>query len=165
MNGIKITSICLIFLVLFCFTLNSCEISENILQSSSDVDFSSPQKVQISFNGRIYDTIVTLNSKKLEFNFINEKDLINGAYVCLTEKIYKITYMDMLFDGIISDLSKSFLPCIIYDFLASFEEKIVLDTYDKERGCYFVKRNINSYFVTLECYENDDNRYYSIEIK
>ena len=83
---------------------------ENILQSSSEVDFSTPQKVQISFNEQIYDTVVVLNNTKLEIDFTNKKNLIDGAYVSLTEKTYKITYKDMVFSGEKSDLTDSFLP-------------------------------------------------------
>lgn len=161
----KYQSLCLIFLFLFCIVLNSCKIPENILQSSSEVDFSTPQKVQISFNGHIYDTTIVLNKTKLEMNFINEKDLVNGAYVRLTEKDYKITYKDMIFEGLFSELTVSFLPCIIYNFILSFEESVLLDTYDKDRECFYVKKNVNGYFITLECYEKEDKKFYSMEIK
>ena len=165
MKKIKKQSLCLIFLFLFCFNLHSCKISGNILQSTSEVDFSIPQKVQISFNEHVYDTTIILSSSKFEMNFVNEKDLINGAYISLTEKNFKITYKDMVFNGEKTLLTNSFLPCVIYSFLSSFEKAIILDTYDKERECYYVKRNVNGYFVTLECYETDDNKYYSMEIK
>ncbi len=165
MKGIKNKRLCLVFLLLFCLTFNSCKLSENILQSYSEVDFSTPQKVQISFNEHIYDTTIVLNTSKLEINFINEKDLISGAYICLTENKYKITYKDMAFEGERNSLTNSFLPCVVYSFLSSFGETIVLDNYDKERECYNIKKNINSYFVSLECYETDDNKFYSMEIK
>lgn len=138
---------------------------ENILQSSPEVDFSTPQKVQISYNEQIYDTTIVLNDSKLEINFTNEKILIGGAYVSLTDKTYRITYKDMMFNGEISDLTTSFLPCIIYNFLFSFEEKILLDSYDKEKECYYLKKNVNGYFITFECYENEDENFYCIEIK
>lgn len=138
---------------------------QNILQSSSEVDFSTPQKVQISFNEQLYDTTIVLNNSKLEINFINEKNLIGGAYVSLTEKNYKITYKDMVFSGEKSQLATSFLPLVIYDFIFSFQEKILLDTYDKDRECFYLKKNVNGYFVTLECYEADDKKLYSMEIK
>ncbi len=124
-----------------------------------------PQNVQISFNEHIYDTTIVFNNSKFEVNFNNENDLLNGAYVCLNKKDYKITYKDMVFKGAISELSDSFLPCIFYNFIISFEDGILLDTYDKERDCFFVKRNVNGYFITLECYEADDKKLYSIEIK
>lgn len=165
MKRVKKQSLCLIFLLLFCLSLNSCKLAENILQSTSEVDFSIPQKVQISFNEHIYDTTIVLNGSKLEINFVNEKDLINGAYVCLTEKGYKITYLDMLFEGEKASLTSSFLPCVVYSFLTSFDEKIILDNYDKVRQCYYIKRSIGGNFIILECYENDDNKYYSMEIK
>lgn len=161
----KKQSLCLIFLFFLCLFFNSCKIPENILQSTSEVDFSTPQKVQISFNEHIYDTTIVLNSPKLEVNFINEKDLLGGAYVLLTENNYKITYKDMVFNGEISELTDSFLPRVIYNFIFSFEDKIILDSYDKERGCYFVKKDINGYFVTFECYETADKKFYSMEIK
>lgn len=138
---------------------------ENILQRTSEVDFSTPQKVQISFNEQIYDTILVSNSSTLEINFTNEKSLIGGAYVCLTEKNYKLTYKDMIFMGEKSQLETSFLPLIIFDFLFSFEEKILLDTYDKDRDCFYIKKNVNGYFITLECYENNGKKLYSMEIK
>lgn len=138
---------------------------ENILQSTSDVDFSTPQKVQIYFNEQIYDTTLVLNNSKLEINFTNEKDLIGGAYVSLTENSYKITYKDMVFSGEKSELAPSFLPLIIYDFIFSFEEKILLDSYDKEKEWFYLKKNINDYFITLECYEANDKKLYSMEIK
>ena len=165
MSKVKFQSLCLIFLLLFCTTLNSCKISGNILQGFSEVDFSAPQKVQISFNEHIYDTTIVLTNTRLEINLVNEKDLLNGAYVCLTEKSYKITYKDMVFNGSFSELNNSFLPCIIYNFILSFEDEILFDAYDKQRECYYVKKNVNGYFVTLECYETDDNVFYSMEIK
>ena len=57
--------------------------------------------------------------------------LIGGAYVSLTENSYKITYKDMVFSGEKSELAPSFLPLIIFDFIFSFEGKILLDSYDK----------------------------------
>ncbi len=165
MKKAKIQRLCFIFLLLFCLNFNSCKIPENILQSSSEVDFLIPQKVQVSFNEHIYDTTIVLNDSTLEMNFIDEKDLMNGAYVSITEKTYKITYKDMVFEGENSDLATSFLPCVIYDFVFSFQDEIILDSYNKERECYFVKRGINGYFITLECYETNDNKFYSMEIK
>ncbi len=165
MKGVKIKSLCLVFGVLFCTTLNSCKIPENILQGSSEVDFSTPQKLQISFNEHIYDTTLVLNNSKLEINFSNEKDLLDGAYVCLTEKDYKITYKDMIFNGSNSELSHSFLPNIIYSFILSYEDKITLEVFDKKRECYYTKKEINGYFVTLDCYEVGERKFYSMEIK
>lgn len=165
MKRLNFQRLCLIFLLLFCTVLNSCEIPGNILQSSSEVDFSTPQKVQISFNEHIYDTIIVFNASKLEINFINEKDLINCAYVCLTENKYKINYKDMVFDGERASLTNSFLPCLIYGFIFPFEDVILLDFYNKERECFYIKKNVNGYFVTLECYEADDKNIYSMEIK
>lgn len=161
----NLQSLCLIFLLLFCFVLNSCKTPENIFQSYSEVDFSSPQKVQISFNENIFDAVIALNDSKLEINFINEKNLIGGAYVCLTENSYKITYKDMVFSGDKSQLTTSFFPVIIYDFIFSFEDNILLDTYNNEKECYYLNKNINGYFLTLECYKNNDKNFYSIEIK
>ena len=165
MKNNKHRSLCLIFLLLLCVSFNSCKVSENILHSTSDVDFSEPKKVQISFNEHIYDATIVFNDSKLEINFINDKDIISGAYVCLTENNYKITYKDMSFKGEVSALSPSFLPCIIYKFIVSFDDSVLLDSYDKERNCYFVKSNINGYFILLECYEAEKERFYSIEIK
>ncbi len=165
MKRLKFQSLCLIFLILFCTTLNSCKIPKNILQSTSEVDFSTSQRVQISFNEHIYDSCVVLKNSKLEINFIDEKDLLDGAYICLSEDSYKITYKDMVFNGSFSELTPAFLPCVIYNFLFSFEGKIILDSYDKERLCYYVKKNINGYFVTFECFENNGDKHYSMEIK
>lgn len=165
MRWFKTPSLCFVFLILFCTILNSCKISGNILQGSSEVDFSTPQKLQVSFNEHIYDTTIVFKNSKLEINFSNEKDLLDGAYVCLTENSYKITYKDMVFNGDISGLSDSFLPCIIYNFLLSFEEKILLDTYDKSCECYYIKKSVNGYFVTLESYESGSKKFYSMEIK
>ncbi len=165
MKGHKNKVLVSVFLILFCISLNSCKISKSILRGSSEVDFTTPQKLQVSFNDHIYDTTVVMNNTRLEINFSNEKDLLDGAYVCLTENSYKITYKDMVFNGDISELSDSFLPYIIYNFLLSFEEKILLDTYDKSRECYYIKKSVNGYFVTLESYESDSKKFYSMEIK
>ena len=161
----KYQSLCLIFLVLFSLVLNSCQFAENILQSSSEVDFSFPKKIQVDFNEAVYNITAVFNNSKLEINFIDEKDLMDGAYVSLTDKSYKITYKDMAFQGERSSLTDSFLPCVLYSFLTSFEKGVVLDSYDKERKCYSTKKNINGYFITFECYETDDNKFYSMEIK
>ncbi len=165
MKKIKIQRLCLIFAFLFCINLNSCKVIGNVLQSPSDVDFSTPQRLQISFNKHIYDTTFVFNKPKFEIDFINKKDLINGACVSITENEYKITYKDMVFYGERALLTNSFLPCIIYSFLCSFEETIILDNYDKDRECHYVKRDVNGYFITLECYEKEDKKYYSMEIK
>ena len=145
--------------------LYSCQISENILQRTSDVDFSTPLKVQISFNDHIYDATIVFKNAKFEMNFMDEKDLFDGAYICLSENSYKITYNGMVFNGKKCDLTSSFLPCIVYSFINSFEVNIVLDSYDKERESFFVKRNINGYFTVFECYETSGNKFYSMEIK
>lgn len=165
MRKVKFQSLCLIFLLLFCVALNSCKVPGNILQRSSEVDFSTPQKVQISFNENIYNITVVLNGSKLEINYIDEKDLMSGAYVCLTDKNYKMTYKDMVFNGEKTSLTNSFLPCIIYNFIFSFEDKIILDSYDKEQQCYSIEKNVNGYFITFECYETESDKIYSMEIK
>lgn len=105
------------------------------------------------------------NDSKLEVKFTEENNLLSGACVVLTESNYKITYKDMTFKGEFSQLTDSFLPCVIYSFIRSFENGILLDSYDEERACYFVKRDSNGCFVILECYETDENKVYSIEIK
>ena len=161
----KYQSLCLIFTFVLCLSLVSCKMPENIFQSSSDVDFSTPQKVQISYNEHIYDTNIVFNTSKLEINFLNEKDLINGACIFLSENKYRITYKDMFFEDERTSLTNSFLPCVIYSFLSSFEGTILLENYDKERQCYFVKRNVNGYFIIFECYETDTEKIYSMEIK
>ncbi len=165
MKRIKIKLLVIAFPLLFCLMLSSCAIAENVLQVSSEVDFSTPQKVQISYNEHIYDTVIVFKNAKVEVNFITEKDLMSGAYVSLNPESYKITYKDMVFEGSISNLSDSFLPCVVYSFLSSFEGDIVLDSYDKEKNCHYTKRNINNYFVVLESYEKDGITNYSMEIK
>lgn len=157
--------LCLMFLSLFCLTLDSCKISGNIFQSYSEVDFATPQKVQVLFDERIYDTTVVLNNSKLEVNFNDENDLLDGAYVCLSADSYRITYRDMVFAGEKTSLTSSFMPCIIYNFIFSFEDKIILNAYDKQRDCYYIKKSVNGYFVSLECYLKDGRNFYSMEIK
>ena len=90
---------------------------------------------------------------------------ISGLYSTITENSYKITYKDMVFSGEKSELAPSFLPLIIYDFIFSFEEKILLDSYDKKKECYYSEKNINGYFFTFECYENEDKKFYLMKIK
>ena len=90
---------------------------------------------------------------------------MDGAYVSINENEYKINYKDMVFEGATSDLTQSFLPCVLYSLLVSFEQPVVPDSFDKERGCYYIKKNINGRFVTLECYKKDETELYSIEIK
>lgn len=165
MKGNKNRSLISALLFLFCITLNSCQMSTDMLNGSSEVDFTTPQQLQISFRNHIYDTTVVMNNTRLEINFNNEKDLLDGAYICLTEKDYKITYKDMVFNGSASQLLQSFLPCIIYSFLISFEDIILLESYDEKRECYYVQKEINGYFLNLECYENNGNKFYSMEIK
>lgn len=165
MRGIKLKILCLIALLFFCFTFNSCKISEDVLQSSAEVDFLIPKNVQIFFNDHIYNCVIDYDGSRLQLNFSDEKDLLDGAYACLTNESYKITYKDMVFSGDFSQLSKSFLPSIIYEFLSSFDKPILLDLYDKQKECYYLKKSINSFFITLECYERDEKSFYSIEIK
>lgn len=165
MKRVKVQGLCLIFLLLFNFVLGSCQFTENILQSSSEVDFTVPKNIQVDFNEKVYNITAVFNDSKLEINFIDEKDLMAGAYVCLTENSYKITYKDMAFHGERASLTDSFLPCVFYSFLKSFDAGVILDNYDKEHNCYSVKKNINGYFITFECYETDDNKFYSMEIK
>lgn len=145
---------------------SSCSFSENILQSSSEVDFSIPRKVQIKFNENIYNTLIFYNNSKLEINFEKENNIMSDAFVCITGDSYKILYKDMTFTGEKSFLTTSFLPCIIYSFFNSFESNIVLDTFDKDRNCHYTKRNIDGYFVVLEGYEKEaEPIIYSLEIK
>lgn len=165
MRGVKLKILCLIVLMSFCFILNSCKISEDFLQSSAEVDFLTPQNVQISFNDHIYNCVVNYDGSRLKLIFSDEKDLLDGAYASITNDAYKITYKNMVFNGDFSQLSKSFLPCVLFDFLSSFDKPILLDSYDKQKECYYLKKSTNSFFVTLECYERDEKSFYSIEIK
>lgn len=165
MKSYKIKCLFSVILILFCVILNSCKISENPLKGSSEVDFSTPQKVQINFNDHIYDAIIVLRDSRLEVKFINEKDLLEGAYACLTNDSYKITYKDMVFNGDISELNPSSLLCVLNKFFHSFENKIILDLYNNNRQCYYIKKTVSGCFVTLECYEHSGNKAYSIEIK
>ncbi len=140
--------------------------SGNILQSVPEVDFSTPENVQILFNEHIYDSTIIYKNSKAEINFINENDLLNGAYASVNSKKYKILYNDMVFEGDKDSLSDSSLPVVIYDFFSSFENGIILDSYDKERDCYYTKKIINNYFIVFESYEKEDaTPIYSIEIK
>jgi len=166
MKGIEIKSLCVLFLVSFCVLLNSCGITENIFQSTSEVDFTTPQNVQISFNERVYDTTIEFNDYGVEINFINEKSLFNGACVTVSSKGYKISYNDLDFEGEAGALSAASLPWIVYGFFSSFENIFILDSFDKERNCYYVKRNVNNHFVVLEAYEKENEAtIYSMEIK
>lgn len=135
------------------------------MQRTSEVDFSVVQKMQITYNECIYNTTLVLNESNLTIDFIDGENLLCGANVLLTENKYEINYMDMAFRGEKTQLVTAFLPCIIYNFIFSFEDKIILDSYDKERECFYLKKNVNGYFITLECYETDDNKLYSMEIK
>ena len=92
MRGVKLKILCLIALLLFCFILNSCKISEDVLQSSAEVDFLTPQNVQISFNDHIYNCVVNYDGSRLQLIFSDEKDLLDGAYASITNDAYKITY-------------------------------------------------------------------------
>lgn len=166
MKEIKYKRFCVVFFCVFCLALSSCKMPENILQISSEVDFSVPQNVQISYNEHVYDTTILYNNSKLEITFVNKKDLLNGAVVNLDIKNYKIIYNDMIFNGEKQTLSTSFLPNIILKFLSSFEEGVLLDSFDKERNCLFSKKLVNGYIIILEAYEKADNEtIFSMEIK
>lgn len=165
MNKISFKWLALVVAFVLCITFSSCDISKDILQVYPEVDFSEPQNVQISFNEHIYDTVIVFRNSKLEVNFTNEKDLMSGAYVSLDSENYKITYNDMVFEGNTSSLSNTFLPRIIYSYISSFESSIKFDSFDKQNGCYYIKRNINNYFVVFEVYENNNKFSYSMEIK
>ena len=154
-----------LFVLVFFIILSSCKAPDNILKSSSEVDFSTQKKVQILFNEHIYDTTIVFNNSKLEINFDNKKDLTNGACICVENSNYKITYKDMVFKGETDDLLDTFLPCILYDFLVSFGNEICFEEYDKDRECFYLKKNINGHFVLFECYETENSASYSIEIK
>ena len=121
--------------------------------------------MQVSYNEYIYNISLSLNEKTLLIEFIDGENLLCGANIQLTENNYQINYNDIIFCGDKSQLINSFLPCVIYDFIFSFEEKILLDSYDKEKECFYLKKNINDYFITLECYEAEDKKLYSMEIK
>ena len=165
MKGYNCKKLCLIFLVLFCLFLNSCKSPENIIQRTSDVDFSSPKNMQVSYNEYIYNISLSLNEKTLLIEFIDGENLLCGANIQLTENNYQINYNDIIFCGDKSQLINSFLPCVIYDFIFSFEDKIILNSYDKEKACFFIKKEVNGFFVTLECYETENDKFYSMEIK
>ncbi len=165
MKKINFKRLVLAFVFLFFVTLSSCDTVKNALQVAPEVDFSVPQNVQVTFNEHIYDTVIVFENSKLQVNFINEKDLMNGAYASLDSKNYKITYSDMVFEGSTSSLSNSFLPCIIYSFISLFDSSLNFDSYDEDKGCHYIKRNINNYFVVLEVYENGDKLNFSMEIK
>lgn len=139
--------------------------AENILQSYSEVNFSTPQRVQISFNNRVYDTALSFNKAKLAIELSEDNSLMSDGCVFLSENKYKITYKSMVFQGDRSALSDSFFPCIIYDYFKSYEGEIAFTGYDKERECYYTEKEINGYFITLEGYENNGSKAYSIEIK
>ena len=157
--------LCVIFLLLYCFTLNSCKLTENIIQTTSEVDFSVPQKVQITYNEHIYDTTISFENLKLVVKFTNEKDLLNGACVSMDKAHYKIVYNGMVFEGASSDLNQAFLPSVIYSLFESFEEVVLFDSFDKDRECYYIKKNINGSFITFERYKTESSDIYSIEIK
>lgn len=166
MKGIKLKSLCILFLFVFCLVLSSCEIPENILQSSPDVDFSTPQKVQISFNEHIYDTTIVFKDSELDISFINHKDLLNGAHINISSQNYKISYNEMVLEGDTKTLTSSSLPIVVFSFLSSFENGIILDSFDKEGGFHYTKKSVNDCFIVLEAYEKEDNTLiYSMEIK
>lgn len=146
--------------------LSSCVLPQTSgIQGVTEVDFSSTRKVQITFNEHIYDISVVYCNGKLELNFINEKDLIGGAYVSISSDSYKITYSDMVFEGETDSLSESFLPKIVYSFISSSQGAVVLDSFDEDKNCSFVTRDIDGYFVTLEAYKTDDNLTFAFVIK
>ncbi len=165
MNKIYFRRIVIVSVILFVLCLSACGKIPDALQFSSEVNFSEPEKVQISFNDHIYDTEVIFSDSELIMNFCGDNDLFKGACVSITEENYKITYSDMIFEGDTKSLMNSFLPCIVYKFFNSFESGIILDSYDKEKGCYRIDTNLDNFFVTLEAYENNDKISYSMNIK
>ncbi|MGN1315589.1 MAG: hypothetical protein ACI4VW_00840 [Acutalibacteraceae bacterium] len=165
MNKIRFQRLACVFVVLLCVTLSSCNVTKNSLQVSSEVDFSEPKTVQITFNEHIYNTTVVFKNGKLELNFSDEKDLIGGAYVSIDSTNYKITYNDMVFEGEKTNLSNSFLPSVIYSFLNSFDGLITLDSYNKDLNCFYISLNTEGSFIVFESYEKDGKQNYSMEIK
>ena len=165
MNKIGLQRLACFFVILFSLTLPSCNATKKSPQVSSEVDFSEPKVVQITFNEHIYNTTVVFNNGKLELKFSDEKNLIGGTYVSIDSTNYKITYNDMVFDGEKSTLSHSFLPSVIYSFLNSFNGKVTLDSYNRELECFYTSVNTEDSFIIIESYENDGKINYSMEIK
>lgn len=164
MHKSRFLKLAVVFSLLLCPLISSCSNTNLSLQAVSEVDFSTPQAVQVSYNEHIWNTTLVFKEGCLELNFTDEKSLMGGAYVCMDSRSYKITYGKMAFEGETKELSHSFLPHIIYSFLIS-GDSIVAESYSKEKNCAFTEVEVNGYFVILEVYEKDGNISYSLEIK
>ncbi len=164
MNRGKILCVVVSVLV-FCITLSSCEAKPGMLRASPEVQFSVPQNVQIYFNNQVYNTIIVFENNKLEMNFDDENSLLGGAYVSIDSVNYKITYKDMVFKGETNKLAQTFLPSIVYSFFESQVQAIPFESFDENKGCYYIESNINEYFVVLELYKSQESIVLSMEIK
>ena len=165
MNKIGLQCLAIAFVFLMCVTLSSCNGTNRHLQVASEVDFTEPKAVQITFNEHIYNTTVVFKNNKLELNFSDGKDLIGGAYVSVDSENYKITYNGMVFEGEKTALSDSFLPSVGYSFLDSFDGLITPDSYNRDLNCFYTSVNTEDFFIVLESYEKDGKPHYSMEIK
>lgn len=150
-------------LVLLCLTA-SCNMQGNVLHKFSEVDFSAQKNVQISFNKTIYNVNIKSLNGVTEI-IVDDSSLLNGLKAIFNGAQYEIHYNEMTFNGDIITLSDSFLPKVIYNLLTHFNDGVVLNSYDDYKSCYYTNVNVNNYFITIEEYQNNSQKSYSIEIK
>ena len=152
-------------MVISCFILfSSCD-RTIIGKTLPEVDFNNNvTDVQLTYRQNVYDVKLSYSSDFLTISFTDKDTALCGVTYKINSQVCRVTYGDISHDTPVENLPNTFFPRVIYKFISDFGGVIPTENYNTQRECSYVSRNVFNTPVTLEVYENKENKFYSLHI-
>lgn len=152
-------------MIISCFILfSSCD-KTLIGKTLPEVDFNNNvTDVQLTYRQNVYNINLSYSSGFLTISFTDEDTALCGVTYKVNSQVCRVTYGDISHDTPVENLPNTFLPLVIHKFISDFGGVISTENYNTQRECSYVSRNVFNTPVTLEVYENEENKAYSLHI-
>ena len=152
-------------MVISCFILfSSCD-RTIIGKTLPEVDFNNNvTDVQLTYRQNDYNIKLSYSSGLLTISFTDKDSVLCGITYKVNSQVCRVTYGDISHDTPVEKLPDSFFPMVVYKFISDFGGVIPTENYNSQRNCSYISRNVFNTPVTLEVYENEKNKSYSLHI-
>ncbi len=157
MIKIKKLSLSLIVLIML-FSFACC----NAEQKYTEVDFQNKTPVQIMYRQNLYNCEISYNENILNISFKNNQSAIDGLSLSVDSKLCKISYNNMEKTFNTSQMEKTNIGVVLYEFFSANANPLKLTSIDSEG--FYIKQSYENAFVTLREHINENNKSYYIEI-
>lgn len=146
--------------MLCCSFLTACE--KNDGKTLPQISLNDVAEVQLTYRQDVYNIEISYVSGVLNVVFVDEASCLCGLSFTVDADDCRVSYGEITHAEALSHLPDTYLPCVLYRFVAEFSGVICAEKYNSRQMCSYVSRTVGDTSVTFEFYNNAGNSSYCL---